>query len=113
MPGTDSVAAWNADCISRIPEKGTVGASGDLAPLSHLALGLLGEGLVWDKETGEYAPAAGVLAKNGLTPLHLKEKEGLALINGTQVCSQQLLECPAIGRLSLLHILLALAATAA
>ena len=45
------IEAFNKDILSYIPEKGTVGASGDLAPLSHLALGLMGEGKVWDDET--------------------------------------------------------------
>ena len=45
-----------ASCLSYVPEKGTVGASGDLAPLSHLALGLMGEGQMWSPETG-WAPA--------------------------------------------------------
>jgi len=67
-----------------VPEKGTVGASGDLAPLSHLALGLLGEGKVWDPDTKSYGCAAEVLKKHNLKTLQLREKEGLALINGTQ-----------------------------
>lgn len=79
------VAAFNADCLSVVPAKGTVGASGDLAPLSHLALGLMGEGRMWDPKTGDIKPAAEVLASNGLTPLKLGAKEGLALINGTQM----------------------------
>ena len=52
------VAAFNANCLSVVPSKGTVGASGDLAPLSHLALGLMGEGLMWDPDApGQHAPA--------------------------------------------------------
>ncbi len=46
------IDAFNADFLPYIPEQGTVGASGDLAPLSHLALGMLGEGMAWDKEKG-------------------------------------------------------------
>jgi histidine ammonia-lyase len=46
------VKAFNASCLPWVPEKGTVGASGDLAPMSHLALGLMGEGKMWSKETG-------------------------------------------------------------
>ena len=46
------VACFNASCLSWVPEKGTVGASGDLAPLSHLALGMMGEGKMWCPETG-------------------------------------------------------------
>lgn len=65
-----------------IPQQGSLGASGDLAPLSHLALALLGEGEVFFR--GERMPTADVLAEVGLPPLILKAKEGLALINGTQ-----------------------------
>jgi len=78
------VAAFNADCLSAIPEKGTVGASGDLAPLSHLALGLMGEGLMWNPKTKELDDAAKVLKENDCRPIVLGAKEGLALINGTQ-----------------------------
>jgi len=79
------IAAFNKSCLSKVPQKGTVGASGDLAPLSHLALGLMGEGEMWDVQEQKWAPAAEVLAKNGLRPLTLQAKEGLALINGTQL----------------------------
>ncbi|SES14561.1 histidine ammonia-lyase [Salipaludibacillus aurantiacus] len=65
-----------------IPEKGSLGASGDLAPLSHLALVLLGEGEVFYK--GERLPALDVLTKEEVFPIRLTAKEGLALINGTQ-----------------------------
>jgi histidine ammonia-lyase len=65
-----------------VPEQGSVGASGDLAPLAHLALVLQGEG---DAEVGgERLPGAAALARAGLAPLVLEPKEGLALINGTQ-----------------------------
>ena len=79
------VAAFNADCMSVVPAKGTVGASGDLAPLSHLALGLMGEGPMWDPDTGAIGEAAEILARKGLSPITLQAKEGLAMINGTQV----------------------------
>ena len=62
-----------------VPEQGTVGASGDLAPLSHIVLGLLGEGKMWSPSTG-LDDASIVLQKNGLKPINLKAKEGLALI---------------------------------
>lgn len=62
-----------------------MGASGDLAPLSHLALGLMGEGLMWDVSSGKFANAADILKANGLKPIRLAAKEGLALINGTQL----------------------------
>lgn len=65
-----------------VPEQGSVGASGDLAPLSHLFLPLLGEGEFWVKN--EILPAKEVLASHGLSPLTLTAKEGLGLINGTQ-----------------------------
>ena len=65
-----------------IPEQGSLGASGDLAPLSHLALVLIGEGEVFFQ--GNIRPAKEVLVEVGLSPLVLEAKEGLALINGTQ-----------------------------
>ncbi|KAL2087350.1 hypothetical protein ACEWY4_016178 [Coilia grayii] len=80
------VAAFNASCLSWVPEQGTVGACGDLAPLAHLMQGLMGEGLMWSPRSG-WAPAKAVLEGNGLTPVILKPKEGLALINGTQMIS--------------------------
>ncbi|GLZ75538.1 histidine ammonia-lyase [Actinorhabdospora filicis] len=75
----------NADLLPVIPSKGSVGASGDLAQLAHLALPLIGEGRL--KAPGgpkEGRPAAEVLAEHGLTPLVLEPKEGLSLINGTE-----------------------------
>jgi histidine ammonia-lyase len=65
-----------------VPSRGSVGASGDLAPLAHLALALIGEGEVF--ADGKRVPAATALAAAGLTPLELEAKEGLALLNGTQ-----------------------------
>ncbi len=70
------------DIIPAVPEQGSVGASGDLAPLAHLVLPLLGLGKVWQGE--EIKEAADVLAENNLQPLQLGPKEGLGLINGTQ-----------------------------
>uniref|UniRef100_A0A8R1HZV4 Histidine ammonia-lyase n=1 Tax=Caenorhabditis japonica TaxID=281687 RepID=A0A8R1HZV4_CAEJA len=78
------IAAFNAFCVSYVPQQGTVGCSGDLCPLAHLALGLLGEGKMWSPTTG-WQPADLVLKKNNLEPLELGPKEGLALINGTQM----------------------------
>src|SRR5258708_4392401 len=66
----------------RIPEKGSVGASGDLAPLAHLALALIGEGEAFFR--GERLPSAAALSRAGLEPFQLEVKEGLALLNGTQ-----------------------------
>jgi histidine ammonia-lyase len=78
------VEAFNRGLIPHIPIKGTVGASGDLAPLSHLALGILGEGLLASHDNHTFRPAEIVLAQLGLTPIKLAAKEGLAMINGTQ-----------------------------
>ena len=63
-------------------EYGSLGCSGDLAPLAHLALALIGEGQVRTRD-GDLLPAADALREHGLTPVTLAEKEGLALINGT------------------------------
>lgn len=73
----------NHGVIPVIPQQGSVGASGDLAPLSHLALCLIGEGECW--QDGRPVEVSGVLKKLGLTPLELQAKEGLSLINGCQV----------------------------
>ncbi|KAG9490383.1 hypothetical protein GDO78_005973 [Eleutherodactylus coqui] len=89
------IEAFNACCLPYIPEKGTVGASGDLAPLSHLALGLIGEGKMWSPKSG-WADAKYVLEAHGLKPVSLKPKEGLALINGTQMITS--LGCEAVER---------------
>jgi histidine ammonia-lyase len=68
-----------------IPSRGSVGASGDLAPLAHAALTLIGEGEVW--HNGRVEPAAWVIRSFGFDPLDLQEKEGLALLNGTHLMS--------------------------
>jgi histidine ammonia-lyase len=76
------LAVHNAGLVPFVPSQGSVGASGDLAPLSHMTLALMGEGeFVVD---GQRRPAAGVLQQHGIAPLVLQAKEGLALINGTQ-----------------------------
>lgn len=77
------LALLNADILPLIPVKGSVGASGDLAPLSHMTLALMGEGQVWAQ--GRLQSAADALRAAGIAPLTLAAKEGLALINGTQV----------------------------
>jgi histidine ammonia-lyase len=77
------LALANADVCPVVPAQGSVGASGDLAPLAHLAGVLLGIGEVHCR--GERLPAAEGLARAGLAPLTLAPKEGLSLINGTQV----------------------------
>src|SRR5579864_5614753 len=76
------IALFNADVLPVIPVKGSVGASGDLAPLAHMSAALLGVGEVFAK--GERMPATQGLALVGLKPLTLQAKEGLALLNGTQ-----------------------------
>jgi histidine ammonia-lyase len=75
------------ECLNRgvlpvVPARGSVGASGDLAPLAHLALPLVGEGEAWFE--GERLPGSDALAAAGLQPTKLEAKEGLSLINGTQ-----------------------------
>jgi len=77
------IAMFNAGITPCIPVKGSVGASGDLSPLSHMTLGLMGEGNV--RVNGELVPAQQALQQAGITPVVLAAKEGLALINGTQV----------------------------
>ena len=83
-PETLERICWfiDQDICPVVPEKGSVGASGDLAPLAHLFLPLIGLGEVWVK--GQIRNSAGVLTEHGLQPLQLGPKEGLALINGTQ-----------------------------
>ena len=76
------------DCLNKnilpvVPGQGSVGASGDLAPLAHMALLLVGEGLAWSGD--KHIPGGEALAKAGLKPIQLQPKEGLALINGTQL----------------------------
>ena len=76
------------DCLGKrihpvIPSLGSVGASGDLAPLAHLALVLIGEGEA--KVDGQVLSGKNALESNGLVPLTLGPKEGLALLNGTEV----------------------------
>jgi histidine ammonia-lyase len=72
----------NAGVHPVIPARGSVGASGDLAPLAHLALGMTGEGLA--ELAGETLPAAEALRRAGIEPVVLEAKEGLTLLNGTQ-----------------------------
>lgn len=83
----------NVDLIPVIPSQGSVGASGDLAPLSHLALALIGEGYCFDRHKQKISTAV-LLREKNIQPLVLKEKEGLSLINGCQVMT-------AIGMLAL------------
>ncbi len=76
------LAVHNAGLVPYVPSRGSVGASGDLAPLAHMTLALLGEGEML--EDGRAVPALAALQRAGITPLALGAKEGLALINGTQ-----------------------------
>ena len=75
------------DWIPAVPEKGSVGASGDLAPLAHMSLPLLGFGEFWNKDGTGTLPVDEVLKKNSLEPIDLQPKDGLSLINGTQLMS--------------------------
>ena len=83
----------NNDIIPVVPSQGSVGASGDLAPLSHLALTIIGEGEAWS-EDGKIIDVQKLLQEKKITALELKAKEGLSMINGCQVMT-------AIGLLSL------------
>ena len=76
------MAVYNAGLVPWVPSKGSVGASGDLAPLAHMTLALMGEGFML--VNGAPVPALGALQAAGIAPLVLGPKEGLALINGTQ-----------------------------
>src|SRR5664279_2539082 len=75
------LAVHNAGLVPYVPSQGSVGASGDLAPLAHMTLALTGEGEMLVE--GRRVPAAPALADAGIAPLGLAAKEGLALINGT------------------------------
>src|SRR3954454_5944443 len=76
------VECLNRGVLPHVPSRGSVGASGDLAPLAHLALPLIGEGEAWFDD--ERLPGATALERAGLAPLTLQAKEGLSLVNGTQ-----------------------------
>jgi histidine ammonia-lyase len=82
------LALLAGDLLPVVPSRGSVGASGDLAPLAHLALPLLGRGRV--RLRGRELPAAEGLARLGRSPMRLEAKEGLALINGTQAMTSLL-----------------------
>lgn len=73
------------DLIPAIPEKGSVGASGDLAPLAHMALPLLGYGEFWNENGTDTLSAEKVLNDHNIKPIDLQAKDGLSLINGTQL----------------------------
>src|SRR6476659_1761215 len=93
-------AMLNAGVHPVVPSQGSVGASGDLAPLAHLALAMIGEGLVWQEKAGQESargrmPSAEALKRAGIKPLVREAKEAISLINGTQAML-------AVGTLSLL-----------
>jgi histidine ammonia-lyase len=93
------LALLNAGLTPTVPEYGSLGASGDLAPLAHCALALLGEGEVRDA-AGELRPAGVALGEAGIAPLTLIAKEGLALINGTDgMLGMLVLACEDLGQL--------------
>lgn len=79
------IEMYNKEVLPLVYEQGSLGASGDLAPLAHLALPLIGKGEVWHK--GRKMPAKEGFALAGIEPVLLKSKEGLALLNGTQFMS--------------------------
>jgi histidine ammonia-lyase len=80
----------NHRLVPWIPEQGSVGASGDLAPLAHLSLALTGEGAFVDPAHGGTEPAGAVLHRAGIPPIELVEKEGVALLNGTALMASYL-----------------------
>ena len=82
---------FNHDVIPVVYQQGSLGASGDLAPLAHLSLPLIGEGEVYDN--GKRKSGKSLLGKYGWKPIHLKSKEGLALLNGTQFMSAYGVHC--------------------
>ncbi len=75
------------DLIPAVPSKGSVGASGDLAPLAHMSLPLLGLGQFWNNEGSDVVDASEIMRAHNLDPIELKPKDGLSLINGTQLMS--------------------------
>ncbi len=79
------VSLARLDLVPVIPSRGSVGASGDLAPLAHMALPLIGFGSFWNAEGSAALPVADVLRQHALEPIDLQPKDGLSLINGTQM----------------------------
>ncbi len=79
------VRFFNAGLIPVVPSQGSVGSSGDLVQLAHLVLTMMGKGEIYNSRTGKIESAGAALRRNALAPLRLSAKEGLALINGTQM----------------------------
>jgi histidine ammonia-lyase len=75
---------YDKDWIPVVPDRGSVGASGDLAPLAHMSLPLIGLGDFWNEDGTDTIPAGRVLKKHKLEPVELQPKDGLSLVNGTQ-----------------------------
>ena len=86
-PGTFTklLSLVERDLVPVVPSRGSVGASGDLAPLAHMAIPLLGRGAFWTSDGKGQRPAEEVLAEHGMEPAELDAKDGLALLNGTQL----------------------------
>jgi histidine ammonia-lyase len=84
------VEVLNRGLVPWVPQQGSVGASGDLAPLAHLALAVIGEGSFLDPVSGGSVPAREVLTREGLGPMALEAKEGVALLNGTALMTAYL-----------------------
>ena len=82
---------YNCDILPVVYTQGSLGASGDLAPLAHITLAIIGEGEVW--YMGRQQPTSKVLKEKGWSPISLQSKEGLALLNGTQFMSAYALHC--------------------
>ena len=91
-----ALAVFNAGVVPALPGQGSVGASGDLAPLAHMALVLIGEGQAWVGD--ELVDGAEALRRAGVQPLCLGPKEGLALLNGTQVSTALLTDAALLTR---------------
>src|SRR5690606_2074309 len=73
------------DLVPVVPSRGSVGASGDLAPLAHMSLPLVGLGSFWDEDGKSSTQAADIWRRRGLASIELQPKDGLSLINGTQL----------------------------
>lgn len=81
------LAMENQDLVPWVPSRGSVGASGDLAPLAHMCLPLIGRGEIWSSDGKHKQASAQRMTEAGLDPIELQAKDGLALINGTQLMS--------------------------